>query len=92
MCIFSALFITFGCKFVIQTPKLANQENYGFWKSEKLQQYIYVLKLLYFVLTVYVEQARSATATTLAFTIGTTTTVATWNIKVSQIECSSRSR
>jgi len=40
----------------------------------------------------YVEQARSVTASTLAFTIGTTTTVATWNIKVSQIECSSRSR
>jgi len=39
----------------------------------------------------YVEQGRSATATTLAFTLGTSPS-ATWKIKVSQIECSSLAR
>jgi len=40
----------------------------------------------------YLEQGRSATASTLTFTIATTTTGATWNIKVSMIECSSSMR
>jgi len=41
---------------------------------------------------VYLEQARSVTASTLTFTIATTTTGAKWNMKVSMIECSSKSR
>jgi len=40
----------------------------------------------------YVENARATTTTKLTFTIGTTTTTATWNVKVSQIECSSKMR
>jgi len=40
----------------------------------------------------YLEQARSETASTLTFTIATTTTGAKWNIKVSMIECSSTMR
>lgn len=38
---------------------------------------------------IYFENARSTTSSTLAFTIATTTTGATFNIKVSQISCSS---
>jgi len=37
----------------------------------------------------YLEQGRSTSSSTLAFTLATTTTGATFNIKVSQIECSS---
>ena len=40
----------------------------------------------------YVEQGRVTTSTTLAFTLATTTTGATFNIKVSMIECSNPSR
>merc|ERR1711976_11293 len=40
----------------------------------------------------YFEQARSSSTATLAFTISTTTTGATFSIKVSQIECSSLSK
>ena len=40
---------------------------------------------------VYVENARSTTATTLAFTIGSTTGIK-WNMKVSQIECSNSAK
>jgi len=39
----------------------------------------------------YVEQGRSTTATTLTFTTASTTGI-TWNIKVAQIECSSKAR
>merc|ERR1712012_1522444 len=40
----------------------------------------------------YFENARSTSSSTLAFTISTTTTGATYSIKVSQIECSSISK
>ena len=40
------------------------------------------------MISVYVENARSTTSVTLAFTIASTTGVK-WNMKVSQIECSS---
>merc|ERR1719510_1455746 len=40
----------------------------------------------------YVEQARSSTATKLTFKIGTTSTGATWTVKVSQIECTNVNR
>ena len=38
------------------------------------------------------ENGRTTSSTTLAFTIGTTTTGATFNIKVSQIECWNKAR
>lgn len=41
---------------------------------------------------IYIESGRVSTSTTLAFTIATTTTGATFSIKVSQIECSSTMR
>jgi len=41
---------------------------------------------------IYFENGRSSSTSTLAFTISTSTTGATWNIKVTQIECSSTSR
>ena len=44
-----------------------------------------------FSFLVYVEQGRSTTATTLTFTTASTSGI-TWKAKVSQIECSSRSR
>ena len=39
----------------------------------------------------YVENARSTSVTTLAFTVGSTTGV-TYNMKVTQIECSSTAK
>ena len=44
------------------------------------------------LVTVYYENARSTASSTLAFTLATTTTGATFSIKVSQIECSSLSK
>ena len=41
---------------------------------------------------VYVETGRATTDHVAKFTIGTTSTVATWRIKVNQIECSSTSK
>ena len=41
---------------------------------------------------VYVETGRKTTDHVAKFTIGTTSTVATWRIKVNQIECSSTSK
>ena len=42
--------------------------------------------------SVYLETARKTTDQILTFTIGSTTTVATWRIKVAQIECYSTSK
>ena len=41
---------------------------------------------------IYVETGRKTSTQTLAFTIATTSTVATWRIKVNQIECYSTSK
>merc|ERR550532_2642791 len=41
---------------------------------------------------IYLETARKTTDQILTFTIGSTTTVATWRIKVAQIECFSTSK
>ena len=48
-----------------------------------------ILTIITLNVTVYVENARSSSATTLQFTI---VTGGTWKIKVSQIECYSTSR
>ena len=48
-----------------------------------------VFQPISFYFSVYVEAARTTSSTTLAFTLATTTTGATFNIKVTQIECSS---
>merc|ERR1712241_301889 len=41
---------------------------------------------------VYLEQGRSSTSATLTFTLATSTTAVSWNIKVSQISCDSDMR
>ena len=46
----------------------------------------------FFVITVYFEQGRSTTSATLKFTLATSTTAVSWNIKVSQISCDSDMR
>ena len=42
-----------------------------------------------FLILVYFETERKTTAQTLTFKMGATSTVATWRIKVNQIECAS---
>ena len=46
----------------------------------------------FFYFSVYLETGRKTTDQVAKFTIGTTSTVATWRIKVNQIECSSTSK
>ena len=41
---------------------------------------------------VYVETGRATTDQVAKFTIGTASTVATWRIKINQIECSSTAK
>ena len=45
-----------------------------------------------FKILVYVETGRATTDQVATFTIGATSTVATWRVKVNQIECHSTSK
>ena len=60
-----------------------------FWASF-LQQLFFISYQFFFL--VYLETARKTTDQILKFTIGATTTVATWRIKVAQVESFSTSK
>ena len=59
-------------------------------KFKSLKVCLVTSSFLFF--SVYLETARKTTDQILTFTIGATTTVATWRIKVAQIECYSTSK
>ena len=65
-------------------------------QHSKFLLYIPIMGFFYvtspFFFLVYLETARKTTDQILKFTIGATTTVATWRIKVAQIECFSTSK